>query len=172
MHGKALGSTNYYQGNILSLDTTNSDSSFVQNTWSQSVLIIGSKGLGLIYEYFSNNFESGGSQELVGYVKDSIAVGTIYTDSYLLGTDEKMVDDDVFLYPNPTTGFLRVRFERELKNVILRVLDLKGALAYTQNFKSLKTNELSINLSFLLKGLYSIHLVSDEIELFDKVILE
>jgi hypothetical protein len=71
------------------------------------------------------------------------------------------------MYPNPTTGVVRVQGERILKGI--KVRDMQGRLVFSEH-----ANELSVelNLSHLQQGVYSIEVGDDTGNYYQRLVLQ
>ncbi|MCY7292338.1 MAG: T9SS type A sorting domain-containing protein [Ferruginibacter sp.] len=74
------------------------------------------------------------------------------------------VDDTKYqlrLYPNPTVNKLMIDWKGSGKNVLIKIIDSKGAVLETKTVAA--TNLVNVNVSTLTKGMYYIELNDGEI---------
>lgn len=80
--------------------------------------------------------------------------------------EEKLVDNDLVVYPNPTNGILNLRLLRDKNIQSLMLIDMAGKLVIDTHFQN------QIDLSYLPKGMYFLKLQNSNGEqLTRKVIL-
>ncbi len=72
------------------------------------------------------------------------------------------------VFPNPTNGFLKVKFDKMIEN--LEVYNLLGSLMYSKKINTL--NEIDLNLSHLTSGIYNLVLTSKSQLLNQKIIVK
>jgi photosystem II stability/assembly factor-like uncharacterized protein len=64
-------------------------------------------------------------------------------------------DEQVLVYPNPTDGIVSINFNKDMVKAHVKVYDVMGALAFSEEFNDLqKGRTLSLNLSSLNPGMY------------------
>jgi hypothetical protein len=85
-----------------------------------------------------------------------------------LGVDEVVLNDDVLVYPNPTSGELYLKTTKNLSKVT--IYNQTGALAKSIAIKE-SSNEIKLDVSDLPKALYIFELDNDGDKTFKKVIL-
>ena len=103
------------------------------------------------------------------------------SDVYLIKTDEngniefinnfnKKISLDIF--PNPNNGTFTIQLDEAHSNVSIYVYDLNGRIVYSKNglFDQLKTEV--IKLPDVSDGLYYLHLSSENINAFEKIIIK
>lgn len=89
-----------------------------------------------------------------------------FTDIIIEEGSHSLIEKDVVLYPNPTTGILVFK---TAESSIVEVFDISGKqLFFNQNANS----ELSIDLSRLKKGVYLVRIITNSKVFTEKVILE
>ena len=74
------------------------------------------------------------------------------------------VDDTKYqlrVYPNPTANKLMIDWNEYGKNIIIKIMDGKGAILETKNVSAI--NVVYVNVSTLAKGMYYIELNDGEI---------
>jgi bilirubin oxidase len=79
----------------------------------------------------------------------------LVTDTTSTNTNQFLLDDEVLIYPNPTTTQLNIRLKNE-NNAIenIQVTDVLGRVVYTEN--GLNTNVAIINTQGLSSGMYHV----------------
>ncbi|MCX6243242.1 MAG: T9SS type A sorting domain-containing protein, partial [Bacteroidetes bacterium] len=82
-------------------------------------------------------------------------------------------NQEIRIYPNPSTGEMTLFMTHPAGNVDLSVLNLQGQTVYRENFiSSGDNNERHLNLSGLSKGVYFLRFISDHSSVVKKIILE
>jgi len=86
---------------------------------------------------------------------------------------EEAVVNVLSLYPNPSTGMVRVKLEmQEQSNVTLKVLNVTGAEVAQRTYTATTLINEEMNLSHLSSGLYFVHvLVNDQLKV-EKLVIE
>lgn len=85
-----------------------------------------------------------------------------------LGINDDTLFDDVFLYPNPTSGELYIKTKTNLSKI--SIYNQTGALVKTLNVKD-NSNEIKVNVNDLPKALYFFELQNDAEKSWKKVIV-
>ena len=82
----------------------------------------------------------------------------------------KKISLDIF--PNPNNGTFTIQLDEAHSNVSIYVYDLNGRIVYSKNglFDQLKTEV--IKLPDVSDGLYYLHLSSENINAFEKIIIK
>ena len=93
---------------------------------------------------------------------------TIANFSTTLGEDDVVLNDDVVVYPNPTSGELFIKTKMNLSKV--SIYNQTGALVKSIAIKE-SSNEIKLDVSDLPKELYIFELQNDSEKTFKKVIL-
>jgi Secretion system C-terminal sorting domain len=88
--------------------------------------------------------------------------------SSTLGVDDVVLNDNVLIYPNPTSGELYLKTENNLSKVT--IYNQTGSLVKTIIIKE-SSNDVKLNVSDLPKALYIFELDTDGDKTFKKVIL-
>ena len=86
-----------------------------------------------------------------------------------LGVDDVVLNDDVLIFPNPTSGELYLKTEKNLSKVT--IYNQTGSLVKTIQINE-SSNDVKINISDLPKALYILELDNDGDKTFKKVILD
>jgi hypothetical protein len=118
--------------------------------------VIYKTGLGLVGKG-DGFFEAATDEALVGYIKNGITYGTIYSDSQLLSAIN--IDDKsrISIYPNPATNLLNLNLE-SITSSIITIKTIEGNIIYSE--KSTRQNIEHINTSNLSNGLYLLTVTS------------
>lgn len=87
----------------------------------------------------------------------------------LVGTTES--NDNVNVFPNPTTGKVTLNFSRELKGVSILVTNLSGKTFYSENDVKIPVGSKLIDLSACKNGLYFILVESENIKYNYKILI-
>ena len=85
-----------------------------------------------------------------------------------LGLDDVVLNDNVLVYPNPTSGELFIKTEKDLSKVT--IYNQTGSLVKAIIIKE-SSNDVKLNVSDLPKALYIFELDTDGDKTFKKVIL-
>jgi hypothetical protein len=81
--------------------------------------------------------------------------------------------EEVWLYPNPTTGNVTLFMLNPASSVDVSILNLEGGTILTDHFAAKTGNfEKQFNLSGFSRGVYFFHIVSDKLTTVRKIILE
>ncbi|MEO0778079.1 MAG: PKD domain-containing protein [Bacteroidota bacterium] len=89
---------------------------------------------------------------------------------YLSSTSDPAVSDRWRLWPNPTTGWLHMAWEGEMRPQALRVLDATGRQVYTEDLPRPTAHQL--DLSHLATGLYLLQWRSGEQWVSQRVVIQ
>jgi PKD repeat protein len=82
-------------------------------------------------------------------------------------------DEDLWLYPNPTTGIVTLFMFNPASSIDVSILNLEGATILTDHFAAKTGNfEKQFNLSGFSRGVYFFHTISDKSTTVRKIILE
>ncbi len=105
---------------------------------------------------------------------------SVEVDNFLIdGNDEdeedqqegdNSFDDEFVVFPNPAGDLLNIRFDQTISSFIVDVKDLTGSVVYTH--RTTNTNELTLNISNLPRGVYFIQAVSGKTTYIEKVLLK
>ena len=112
----------------------------------------------------------------VEVTNDSGCVGrdTIIITTYsCVGIDEIANDANVDVFPNPTSGVITLQADRELSNVTVSVYDISGKMVLNGNdYKSLNSSSIELNLESLESGNYIIELRADDVRSRHAIVVE
>ncbi|MGA3013687.1 MAG: PKD domain-containing protein [Bacteroidales bacterium] len=82
-------------------------------------------------------------------------------------------NEDLWLYPNPTTGIVTLFMLNPASRIDVSILNLEGATILTDHFTAKTGNfEKQFNLSGFTRGVYFFHIISNKSTTVRKVILE
>lgn len=75
----------------------------------------------------------------------------------------QLVAKHFIMYPNPTTGLLKIRFDEQNYNTIntnytIDVITITGQILYSEKGENIPGNEIELNMSCFSKGLYFIRI--------------
>ncbi len=172
------------------------DSIYILNLTINNLPLVSISGLDNFYCEYANPVSmigtpTGGTfngQGVSGDVFDPAAAGLgvwpityLYTDQYTCtGSDTIYVEidecvgikehcnDNITIYPNPTTGIFNIVFSKKGK-FIIEIYNITGQLIYQQSF--LNINVTQIDLSNSPPGVYSIKILNKEYTISKKIIL-
>lgn len=108
----------------------------------------------LVKEYFQNN--------LVGCGVDCNPI-------VALAIENKEIKDRILISPNPACTFISINANEQLLNAQLEIHDITGKLILTQAFSS---GNIQLDISTLQKGIYVISILTDDIQLNTKLIVD
>jgi hypothetical protein len=87
-------------------------------------------------------------------------------------TNIQSLENSINLYPNPSNGLVNLDFNGNIaNNPLVKVFNQLGQLVFTQN-NTLATSSISLDLSSLAKGIYSVNIVSDGVSVTKRVVLQ
>ncbi|MFA8449666.1 MAG: choice-of-anchor L domain-containing protein [Bacteroidales bacterium] len=84
------------------------------------------------------------------------------------GIDDIDQEDEIKIYPNPTSGEVTITAEEDMEHPVIYVYDLRGSLVVCENLSDAKEN--TINLSFLPSGIYQAVISDSGVKLYSKKI--
>lgn len=69
---------------------------------------------------------------------------------------DNLAEKGIYIYPNPTTGKINIRFNTEEKDIRLDIINLQGQIIYQEELRDCNQSECvkTINLSGYTKGIY------------------
>lgn len=73
--------------------------------------------------------------------------------------DIKLVDNNLSLFPNPTSGIVNIQVDKIMNNSIVEVYNSVGQLSYTERMNS---NRMEMNLNDLNRGIYFVRVVNKD----------
>lgn len=104
--------------------------------------------------------------------KDIILFGPDIQEISLYGSpnsvQKKLIDGNLFLYPNPTSGILNIKSNVSIRNI--EIYSPSGVLLY--NMEPMNQNEINLNVSDFTKGLYFINIETLYNSHFEMIVLE
>ncbi len=104
-------------------------------------------GLGSV-KYEFEQFESWGKVNMIGYIKNGVKVGTVYSDSFMTAISES-TKASFSILPNPASEYIEI-VGLENKNISISLYDIFGKLIKY----CLKESNNKINISDLDSGIY------------------
>jgi hypothetical protein len=87
-----------------------------------------------------------------------------YSYSDLVQID-RLLDNDIIFYPNPSNGMLSFEYSESHQETILEIIGLDGRIMYQNKISPL------VDLSFLQNGSYMIKLTNDSSVIYKKIII-
>lgn len=95
-------------------------------------------------------------------------------DTVIVGVNsgilEINLENEILIFPNPTTNTITISAQSGIRNYDLRITDVLGNMVYHQA-PSISTQS-TINISHWSKGIYLVHLQSDKESLVKRVVVE
>lgn len=110
-----------------------------------------------------------------------VGSGSIYIDDFgarreynrPIGIQNNAKKDFVRVYPNPSTGLIKVRFDyAQAQDVKITVMDELGRLVYNTMFENSNTGNSSIDLSDKSKGIYFVKIESKDQVKVEKILVK
>jgi YD repeat-containing protein len=97
----------------------------------------------------------------INYVYDDLG-NRIGLNIETLSITKETLINTITVYPNPTTRFLNIKLPENVfeKNTIFKLYDINGKLV-TSHQTEIKENSAQINVENLSKGVYLLHLTSN-----------
>jgi hypothetical protein len=84
----------------------------------------------------------------------------------------KSIENSINLFPNPSNGIVNIDFNGNVaNNPQVKVFNQLGQLVFTQN-NTTATANLSLDLSGLAKGIYSVNIISEGVSVTKRVVLQ
>ncbi|MDD4673290.1 MAG: T9SS type A sorting domain-containing protein [Bacteroidales bacterium] len=83
---------------------------------------------------------------------------------------EDLAAKGVVVYPNPSNGYVKIDFDKQIKKAIVSVYDISGKLLETQEFSDTMSEQ--VDLSSLSKRIYFLKINVDGKEVTTKLIIE
>ncbi len=133
---------------------------------SQSYIL--AEGLGMIddafMQYNYNPYSTYRGTELIGFIRDSIAFGTIkpdslFTDPNSIPPDTNVVPLNFSIYPVPASDYLDVESTVATDGFVLTMYDVMGRPVESKNLNNLTTRIYS---NMLESGIYFIHITNGD----------
>jgi hypothetical protein len=90
--------------------------------------------------------------------------------SYTITSIDQLVEMGINIFPNPTSGMLNVEFQEQFGTLDITVSDLAGRIVYNKVLA--KSDNISIDLGHLSKGIYIVKLSVDKQDLVFRLIIE
>nr|NQU92361.1 T9SS type A sorting domain-containing protein [Bacteroidota bacterium] len=87
---------------------------------------------------------------------------------YYGAIEENSLSNDIQIFPNPASHFIRIENSKEL-NLTIRLFDVSGKLVYENRQKA---DEISIDIRTLVKGIYFIQITDREKYLTQKMLVD
>lgn len=91
----------------------------------------------------------------------------------IVGTEDILAENQLSIYPNPTSDKLYVdmNLDKVSKNVRVEIYGMDGRRVLTENHSNIRTETLKINAQLLSNGVYTTKVITDEGSLTKKVIV-
>ena len=87
------------------------------------------------------------------------------------GIERELKNEDITLYPNPTSGLFNIDFKRSADNCIVEIIDEEGKLVYIDKIVNLEPGTKRFDLTNLPSGIYYCTLHLPEKDLVFSIIL-
>ncbi|MEX2596473.1 MAG: T9SS type A sorting domain-containing protein, partial [Salibacteraceae bacterium] len=94
---------------------------------------------------------------------------TIYVEVWPTGVEEMNTLTGVDFYPNPARDNITFEIDSEIKDLTVSITDAKGSVVANQNF--LNGGTVSMNVSNLSAGVYSLNFKSDNINATERLVI-
>ncbi|HIO72030.1 MAG TPA: PKD domain-containing protein [Flavobacteriales bacterium] len=90
------------------------------------------------------------------------SVSSIYVDSVVMSVHEILLDMDMVVYPNPTTGEVKISFTNTRdKELTIMVFDLSGKLIIEDVLERYQADVYTMDLSQYKNGIYFVRVIED-----------
>ncbi len=111
----------------------------------------------------SQSYTLAEAEDVIFHQVDDISLGLVSFDpmwncNLWLAIEETHLENELLLYPNPTTTDVTIEFSGSID--LLKVYSLSGKLIYTQNYKL--ESPISLTTSSLTPGVYFVELSGDD----------
>ena len=94
-----------------------------------------------------------------------------YAGDCSLGVEDDILKDGVKIYPNPSNGTFYVKNDLNFNLQKATIYDMSGRLIFEMNLSGASESS-AINLTGMAKGMYLVHIHSDNAFVTKKLILE
>jgi DNA-binding beta-propeller fold protein YncE len=110
--------------------------------------------------------------ESVRILGNNMFIDNVVVDA-LTGIDDPKpkTENDIVIYPNPSTGLVTIRINNEPLDGKVSIFNIQGKLVHETALRS-GQQSVQLNLSSNPKGLYFISVVSDGMNMTEKVLLK
>jgi hypothetical protein len=114
----------------------------------------------------NQQFTPSGSGQYAVEITESGCIDTSQCLNFAWTNVVNHVGIEMKLIPNPNTGSFQLQLDRELKNIRVSILDLKGVVIWKENYQNLTSQAISVNLQ---SGIYLIQINSENGQWVDKL---
>jgi len=114
----------------------------------------------------NQQFTPSGSGQYAVEITESGCIDTSQCLNFAWTNVVNHVGIEMKLIPNPNTGSFQLELDRELKNIRVSILDLKGVVIWKENYQNLTSQAISVNLQ---SGIYLIQINSENGQWVDKL---
>ena len=115
---------------------------FISHRW----FYVYQQGLGFVRRDFGC-FEQEYSSSMIGYIKEGVTIGTVYSDEFMTAIEETSTSE-LIIYPNPCSYKLNI-MEGDVAGSIVSIYNMDGKL-----LKTIELNSNTISISDLNEGFY------------------
>lgn len=126
-------------------------------------------GLGRVY-YHDNVPQTSSTYKLQGYIRNGDTTGYIYHDSLFspTSTNEITINNRIQIYPIPATNAIRIKIPLLANDCIIEITDLTGKAHINKEIR--QSDEITLDISYLRKGVYLLKLQTEGKTYFRKII--
>jgi hypothetical protein len=146
---------------------------FGYGSWGQSITILKSNLPENIYVRFNPSIDDSGDFEGVLTLKSTEAYAEIkLLGSTNLGIENSQDNQNIVIYPNPTTGHLKIeRCDMRYTTCDIAIYDVFGRMLKAENrISQIEKSHIEINISDLSAGIYFVKIFTEEGTVCRKVI--
>lgn len=130
------------------------------------------EGLGVTYVNWQD-FETASFYRLVGHIIEGDTVGTIWTDSVLLGVNHVALPANVKVHPNPATDLMHFEWRAEASQTAsVQIADALGRIVISESQAHDGIWSGSVDVSKLPAGIYVLTLHSGEGQVSRRIVVE
>ena len=112
-------------------------------------------------------FTNGQATRMLAYYN---TIKTQYSTN-VLGVDE-LVKNSFSIYPNPNKGSFIIKFDTEIDNCSIQIIDVLGRTVYNQNFNAVSNQQQDIELNSTSKGIFFVKIKNGSSISVQKMIVE
>lgn len=105
---------------------------------------------------YLKNFDTNRVIEIISVTYDDI-ISCPAIQKAVVGIDEELIlkNDDFLVFPNPFKNFINIK-GNELKSGYIQIVDIQGRTIFTKEYSD---NEIQINLTNLINGIYILRII-------------
>lgn len=90
--------------------------------------------------------------------------------NYTVTSVDQLANKGINVFPNPTSGTLKIEFEKQIESLSISVFDLVGRIVFNEHFSG--SDRYSFDLSFLEKSIYVVKLNVEDDEVVFRLVID